>query len=834
MTVDFTPPQGWGAMAFRGDVKPHDLIACSNPATDQEPHAVYQIAFDCPSPGTCTGHATKLFDAAMPTPGRPFCDGLAWDSGNDTFYMSPDISGTVYHYAFDPAYQVATLINTLPVPSDCANGSSPEGPSGNSGILVVGPDLLLACDGLQTMFEVSKADGSLVRTFGAGTNLADRAEDMECDSTTFGPDISVAWTKDAFFSRLFSFVVPPGTCGLCRKQARADLNSLPADQLDLLASLELDYLTGGNLTGAQRGAIVAEHRAAINTWHGAPQFFPGHRGYIGEFELFLQNAGHPEFVPLPRWDPATPVPTAFGGTTGANGTDTAACVASFTQVPPAIAGATACTTPPCTRSGTVGVCSGSPVTGPPAPLPSQFIFDYPGGPKCNAFASVEAVQNGGLESSYHGGAVHCGVFAGNSTTGDTTMCDVRVSPSSLIFLPWHAFVDDVAYDYECKCLGSCSVCSDLFTSFDAGSGTAHLASRGGHGHHPPPPAPANIGFWWWFEDEVVPPVTTRRFVTDHSGFFYRAEVHSKPNLVVGKVGQAIDLDGRDDYVEADDRTVGDVGTSGFTLDGWVRTSAGAVQPIVAKLDDDDDDRGHLSFLHRHGGGDDDTGYALFIEDGELGLFLGTKDRQGTFLTTGAAITDGNWHHVAAVVDREYADRSKLFVDGVVLLTFDATGLSGDATSRAHLRIGRMDVQRDHKMRHHHSGDAFFKGQLDELGLVRSALPPDTVASVFVAGSAGKLDSLGNLPTTAGQPPCITVLGQRIAALSPAEAAPLNVLYGQLLAAIAAGHRLQARQIARQIGTQSEAQFDGSYLTVRFHAVSHTVDACLDVPPLAAP
>ena len=113
-------------------------------------------------------------------------------------------------------------------------------------------------------------------------------------------------------------------------------------------------------------------------------------------------------------------------------------------------------------------------------------------------------------------------------------------------------------------------------------------------------------------------------------------------------------------------------------------------------------------------------------------------------------------------------------------------------------------------------------------------PVHVVAANDAADLARKLDSLGNLPTTAGQPPCITVLGQRIAALSPAEAAPLNVLYGQLLAAIAAGHRLQARQIARQIGTQSEAQFDGSYLTVRFHAVSHTVDACLDVPPLAAP
>src|SRR5262249_36582699 len=56
LTVDFTPPNGWGALAFRGDVDPHDLIACSNPATDAERHSVYSINLS-------TGHAERLFDA---------------------------------------------------------------------------------------------------------------------------------------------------------------------------------------------------------------------------------------------------------------------------------------------------------------------------------------------------------------------------------------------------------------------------------------------------------------------------------------------------------------------------------------------------------------------------------------------------------------------------------------------------------------------------------------------------------------------------------------------------------------------------------------------------
>ncbi|HXU02045.1 MAG TPA: LamG domain-containing protein, partial [Polyangia bacterium] len=574
-----------------------------------------------------------------------------------------------------------------------------------------------------------------------------------------------------------------------------------------------------------------------------------------EFELWLLNEGHPEFVPLPKWNPANPVPDEFGGMTGAGGTDIDACVASFTENPPVVPGGTACTTGTCATSDFVGICTGSPKTAATSPLPASFVFDYPGGPRCSRYTDIEAVRIlDDFEGDYHG-RVHCGVFPHSST-----MCDVKVSPASLIFLPWHAFLDDVALDYECKCLGSCSTCTDLFAPFspnptllasqqnDRGHGHGH-----GHGHQPRPPAAAlpNIGFWWWFEDQVTPPVVTPPFITDHSPFHFRGNVRSKPKLVPGLVGQAIELDGTDDFIVADEKTAGDIGTQSFTIDTWVKTSAAGLQPIVAKLGDGDDDEddgdddhdNHRGWgfwrwpMHgrRHHHQEKETGYALYIQDGQLGLSLATADHQDTFVTTGPSIADGAWHHVAAIVDRSDSKRSRLLVDGVVVVTFDATPFAGDATTPAQLRIGQLDVQASAVMRrHHHEIKAFFKGQIDELSLVRSALPPDMVASVFVAGSAGKFGSLGNLPTTAGQAPCITVIGQRINALPAADAAPLNVLYAQLLVAIASGHRIQARQIASEIGDQAAAGSDGTYLTVKFHAVMHEVEACLDVPPLSPP
>jgi hypothetical protein len=807
LTVDFTPANGWGALAFRGDVQPHDLIACSNPGTDAERHGVYGVNLS-------TGHATKLFDAAMPTPGHPFCDGLAWDSGSDTVYMSSDIASTVYHYAFD-----GTLLDTLTVPAACSTAVTSEGPAGNSGIVAVGPDLLLACDGLSTIFEVSKKDGSVVRQFSSG---ASRAEDMECDTTTFGPDLSVVWTKDAFEPRFLSLVVPPGTCGLCRSAERRDLNSLtPQERVDL-AALELEYLTGGNPpTALQRGAIVVQHRAAQPSWHDNPQFFPGHRGYLGEFEFWLQNVkNRPEFVPLPKWDPANPIPPEF------QGTDQAACINSTQLSPLPFPG------PGARCSGILPIA----FTDIKAPLPAQFVYSSPMTGLCS-FPDIESLRTSGFEDNYHGTAVHCGIKGELSPErrASDTMCDVRVSPSSLIFFPWHAFVDDVAYKYECACKLSCAVCTDVFTPFTAGTQRRTGAATAAVNASESPPA--NLGFWWWFEDEVVPPAVSRRFVTDHSGFAIRGEVHGHPNLVPGLVGQAIELDGKNDFIIVDDRAAGEVGTSNFTLDGWVKTSASGFQPIVAKIGEQEgegrelDQSGWNRDKRHH---EQDTGYVLFLKDGRLGLFLGTSDRQGLFFADpdSTSIADGAWHHVAAVVDREYATRSMLFVDGQVVLQFDATPYAGDATSHARLRIGQLDVNRSIPLRQYHrERTAFFEGQLDELDLFRSALPADQVASIFVAGSAGKFGSLGNLPTSAGQPPCIDALAQRIAALPPANAAPLNALYTELQAAIARGDLRHAHQLAHQIGNQAEAGFDGTYITARFHAVTHQVHACLQVPPL---
>src|SRR5262245_15551028 len=79
--------------------------------------------------------------------------------------------------------------------------------------------------------------------------------------------------------------------------------TLPPADVQLLASKILEYVDD---------AVRVEH-ANAHTWHhvGNPAFFDGHRQYIGKLESWLISQGFPQFVPLPKWDPATQIPGPF-------------------------------------------------------------------------------------------------------------------------------------------------------------------------------------------------------------------------------------------------------------------------------------------------------------------------------------------------------------------------------------------------------------------------------------------------------------------------------------------------------------------------------------------
>ncbi|MHB8918038.1 MAG: tyrosinase family protein [Desulfocucumaceae bacterium] len=88
------------------------------------------------------------------------------------------------------------------------------------------------------------------------------------------------------------------------KMSRSNLSSLSENERSTLASLILQYVTP---------EIVEEHRnAALSGAHSDPVLFLSfHRRYIGGLEGFLQEQGYPQWVPLPAWNPAEPIPEEF-------------------------------------------------------------------------------------------------------------------------------------------------------------------------------------------------------------------------------------------------------------------------------------------------------------------------------------------------------------------------------------------------------------------------------------------------------------------------------------------------------------------------------------------
>jgi len=189
---------------------------------------------------------------------------------------------------------------------------------------------------------------------------------------------------------------------------------------------------------------------------------------------------------------------------------------------------------------------------------------------------------------------------------------------------------------------------------------------------------------------------------DSSGNARNGTAMGNPVFVAGKVGQAINLRGLNDYVEITGYK-GILGSSAVTVTAWVKTistDTGAIVgwgPNVAgqrfgfRLD-----LGRLRIEHHGGGVQGDT-----------------------------LVNDGSWHHVAVTI-QENATISYpeviLYLDGTddTMPTTDPDAFN--LTAGEDVSIGRRPA----------SNDRFFLGQIDDVRIYERALSPEEIA-----GSAGR-------------------------------------------------------------------------------------------------
>lgn len=171
---------------------------------------------------------------------------------------------------------------------------------------------------------------------------------------------------------------------------RQDLNGLTPANRQALANLILQYLND---------AVVAAHTTIT---HSGEHIFTGHRQYIEGLEAFLTAQGAGQFVPLPAWNPANPIPPEFNVVKPQdNGTPRPALVN----------------------------------LSPNLPMPSQYAP-----PAVCSFATAAAL--GDDVNGWHG-SVHI-------TVGGT-MGSFSIASAAPIFWCWHAFVDEIYWDYQNRC-----------------------------------------------------------------------------------------------------------------------------------------------------------------------------------------------------------------------------------------------------------------------------------------------------------------------------------------------------------------------------------------------
>ena len=219
-------------------------------------------------------------------------------------------------------------------------------------------------------------------------------------------------------------------------QVRPDLNNdFNASERGTLVTLMQQYITK-NVIENHCDYVALSGESDI---HDDFNFMPFHRVYLEGMEDFFMLNNHPEFVPLPSWDPSTSVPPEF-------------------QVVDSDCLATNCNNGVVPGSTPAQYCSSSINWNPNINIPNYLsnLCNYSFSPTVPAGINVNGLSRK-LETPYHN-SVH-GAMGGNMSNFS--------SPSSPIFWVWHAYLDDMWKEWECNCPQSTTKNIDLYIKDNA-------------------------------------------------------------------------------------------------------------------------------------------------------------------------------------------------------------------------------------------------------------------------------------------------------------------------------------------------------------------------------
>jgi hypothetical protein len=196
---------------------------------------------------------------------------------------------------------------------------------------------------------------------------------------------------------------------------------------------------------------------------------------------------------------------------------------------------------------------------------------------------------------------------------------------------------------------------------------------------------------------------------DASGSGHDGVIHGATFTTNGAAGGAYQFDGLNDYIDAGDSALLDIGTNDFSISFWLQSTMNRVESAA---------------LIYKGSWDTSIGYSVYLRGTEFGGIAGRVGAEVASTTVGSIVenpnipivNDGGWHHVVILADRDGS--GSIYVDDALQFTRPIGTDSGSLATSTPLTIGGRTF------------DSVLDGSMDEIRVYDRLLTTNEIGQLF--------------------------------------------------------------------------------------------------------
>jgi len=197
---------------------------------------------------------------------------------------------------------------------------------------------------------------------------------------------------------------------------------------------------------------------------------------------------------------------------------------------------------------------------------------------------------------------------------------------------------------------------------------------------------------------------------DSSGYGNNGTITGATWTNAGKFNKALSFDGSSSYVNCGNNSSLNMGTGSFTHSAWIKAPEGNTNRNII-----DKGLGTTAYGFRLG------------TDGKVSVDIRGGGAIGTASTI--RVDDNSWHYVSVVLDQS-SDLVKIYIDGVLNNTGDASAI-GDTDNSNNFFIGADNANQ-----------YYFDGTIDEVKIYNYALTEDEIKAEYNRGKVTVMGALG--------------------------------------------------------------------------------------------